>query len=194
MMTTILIHNNVTLRPMQESDNEPLWRITKPKTFTHMLNQLNTYEEFEKWMNAGLSQMTTSDATIVYTVIDSEMNEVMGSTRMYNMDFVNKSCEIGSTFYGEKYQRTHVNTTTKFLLLSYAFETLDLIRVQFKTDADNLRSQKAIERIGATKEGILRNERIRSTRLPRNAVVYSIINEEWPEIKEQLIKRMNNYA
>jgi RimJ/RimL family protein N-acetyltransferase len=66
--------------------------------------------------------------------------------------------------------------------------------VQFKTDADNLRSQKAIERIGASKEGILRNERIRSTGLPRNAVVYSIIHEEWPKMKEQLINKMNNYA
>lgn len=193
-MTSILIHNNVTLRPMQESDSEPLWRITKPETFTHMLNQLQTYAEFEKWMNAGLSQMTTTDATIVYTVVDSKTNEVMGSTRMYTMDFVNKSCEIGSTFYGEKYQRTHVNTTTKYLLLSYAFETLGMIRVQFKTDADNLRSQKAIERIGASKEGILRNERIRSTGDPRNAVVYSIINEEWPQLKEQLKNKMNNYA
>lgn len=193
-MTSILIHNNVTLRPMQESDIEPLWRITKPETFTHMLNQLQTYEEFEKWMDAGLNQMTTSDATIVYTVVDSETNEVMGSTRMYSIDFVNKSCEIGSTFYGESYQRTHVNSTTKYLLLSYAFETLGFIRVQFKTDADNLRSQKAIERIGASKEGILRNERIRSTGLPRNAVVYSIINDEWPKLKEQLINKMNNYA
>ena len=193
-MTSILIHNNVTLRPMQESDIEPLWRITQPETFTHMLNQLQTYEEFEKWMDAGLNQMTTSDATIVYTVVDSETNEVMGSTRMYSIDFVNKSCEIGSTFYGESYQRTHVNSTTKYLLLSYAFETLGFIRVQFKTDADNLRSQKAIERIGASKEGILRNERIRSTGLPRNAVVYSIINDEWLKLKEQLINKMNNYA
>ena len=193
-MTSILIHNNVTLRPMQESDIEPLWRITQPETFTHMLNQLQTHEEFEKWMDAGLNQMTTSDATIVYTVVDSETNEVMGSTRMYSIDFVNKSCEIGSTFYGESYQRTHVNSTTKYLLLSYAFETLGFIRVQFKTDADNLRSQKAIERIGASKEGILRNERIRSTGLPRNAVVYSIINDEWPKLKEQLINKMNNYA
>ena len=193
-MTSILIHKKVTLRPMQESDSTALWRITQPETFTHMLNQLQTYAEFEKWMNAGLSQMTTSDATIVYTVVDSETNEIMGSTRMYNIDFVNKSCEIGSTFYGENYQRTHVNTTTKYLLLSYAFETLEFIRVQFKTDADNLRSQKAIERIGAHKEGILRNERIRSTGLSRNAMVYSIIHEEWTKVKEQLINKMNNYA
>lgn len=193
-MTSILIHNNVTLRPMQESDCESLWRITKPITFTHMLNQLHTYGEFEKWMNVGLSQMTSSDSMIVYTVVDSDTSEVMGSTRIYNLDFVNKSCEIGSTFYGENYQRTHVNTTAKYLLLSYAFETLGMIRVQFKTDADNLRSQKAIERIGASKEGILRNERIRSTGLPRNAVVYSIIIEEWPQLKKHLKNKMNNYA
>ncbi len=79
-------------------------------------------------------------------------------------------------------------------MLSYAFETLGFIRVQFKTDADNLRSQKAIERIGAKKEGILRNERIRSTGLARNAVVYSIINDEWPQLKKCLENKMNNYA
>jgi RimJ/RimL family protein N-acetyltransferase len=193
-MTSILIHENVTLRPTQKEDFKKLWNVTKPATFSYMLNALQTYEEFEKWMNAGLHQMITSDATMVFTVVHSDTGEIMGSTRIYQIDFVNKSCEIGSTFYGEAFQRTHVNTTAKWLLLTYVFETLDMIRVQFKTDVENLRSQKAIERIGAIKEGILRNERIRSTGLPRNAVVYSVINEEWIELKKQLENKLNNYA
>ena len=193
-MTSILIDDQVTLRPMQVKDIEPLWRITKPETFTHMLNPLQTYEDFEKWMLAGLEQMTTSDVSIIFTVVHSETDEVMGSTRLYHLDFVNKSCEIGSTFYGEIYQRTHVNTTTKWLLLTYVIETLGMIRVQFKTDVENVRSQNAIERIGAIKEGILRNERIRSTGIPRDAVVYSITNEDWHQLKKQIKIKMNNYA
>jgi RimJ/RimL family protein N-acetyltransferase len=176
------------------SDIERLWKLTTPETFTHMLNQIQNIEEFEKWMGTGYNQMRISDTTIVFVIVHSETDELFGSTRIYNIDYVNKTCEIGSTFYGKIYQRTHVNTAAKWLLLSYAFETLGMIRVQFKTDKQNVTSQKAIERIGAVKEGVIRNERIRSTGKPRNAVVYSVLDEEWSTVKIALQHKMNNYS
>jgi len=193
-MSIILMHDKVTLRPMVESDIERLWKLTTPETFKFMVNQIQTIEEFEKWMKAGYEQMQSSKETIVFVVTHSETDELYGSTRMYTIDYVNKTCEIGSTYYGKAHQRTHVNSTAKWLLLTYAFETLGMIRVQFKTDEENLLSQKAIERIGATKEGVLRNERIRSTGNPRNAVVYSIVNKEWSTLKSRLAQMMNNYS
>ena len=193
-MTVLLIHQDVTLRPVQQSDIPRLWELTTTETFTHMLNQIQSYEEFEKWMGKGLEQMNTSDATIAFVAVNSETDDLYGSTRIYQMDHANKSCEIGSTYYGKAFQRTHINTTAKFLLLTYAFETLGMIRVQIKTDEENTVSQKAIERLGAVKEGVLRNERIRSTGKPRNAVVYSITNEEWPAAKENLTKKMHKYS
>ena len=193
-MSVILLHEDVTLRSMKESDVEGLWKLTTPKIFTHMLHQIQTREEFEKWMGAGYEQMLTSDSTIVFVVTQTDTEELLGTTRIYNIDQANKSCEIGSTFYGEAYQRTHVNTVTKWLLLTYAFETLGMIRVQIKTDEENTRSQQAIERIGAIKEGVMRNERIRSTGKPRNAVCYSIIDTEWKSVKNRLENKLNKYS
>ena len=193
-MSVILLHEDVTLRPMKETDVEGLWKLTTPGIFTHMLHQIQTRDEFEKWMNAGYEQMLTSDATIVFVVTQTDTEELLGTTRIYNIDQANKSCEIGSTFYGKAYQRTHVNTVTKWLLLTYAFETLGMIRVQLKTDEENTKSQQAIERIGATKEGVMRNERIRSTGKPRNAVCYSIIDNEWESVKSKLENKLNKYS
>jgi len=193
-MSVILIHNDVTLRPMEESDIPRLWKLTSPEIFTHMVNKIQSYEEFEAWMSAGYNQMHTTERVIAFTVIDSVTDEVRGSTRIYNIDHLNKTCEIGSTYYGKVFQRTHINTTAKWLLFTYAFETLGMIRVQIKTDEENVASQRAIERLGAVKEGILRNERIRSTGKPRNAVVYSITDSEWPSIKKNLEDKMNKYS
>jgi len=193
-MNSILSQDKITLRPLKESDINRLWEIASEEAFHFMLNQLQTREEFGAWMKSGYEQMQSTDTSIVYVVADNETDELFGSTRIYSIDYLNKSCEIGSTFYGKRYRRTHVNTTVKLLLLTYAFETIGMIRVQFKTDEQNLVSQKAIERIGAKKEGTMRNERIRSTGKPRNAVVYSIIEEEWPDVKNGLILKMNNYS
>ena len=101
--------------------------------------------------------------------------------------------EIGGTWYGTEFQRTAVNTECKYLLLSHAFETLGAIRVQLKTDLRNERSQKAIERIGAKKEGILRNHMILPDGRYRHSVFYSILDTEWPEVKKNLLEMMDRY-
>lgn len=193
-MSVLLMHDDVTLRPMQESDIKRLWKLTTFETFTFMLNKFRHMEEFEKWMSSGYEDMQLTDSTIVFVVANSKTDELYGSTRIYNIDHANKTCEIGGTFYGKPFQRTHINSTAKWLLLTYTFETLGMIRVQFKTDEENVESQKAIERLGAQKEGILRNERIRSTGKPRNAVVYSIIEKEWASVNKGLQEKMNKYS
>lgn len=189
-----LVHDDVTLRPLIESDIQTLWEITSTDTFLHMLNQIQTIEEFRGWMTSGIEQMHSSNATLVFVVLNTQTLDIMGSTRIYLMDYLNKTCEIGATFYGSQFQRTHVNTTAKLLLLTYAFETLGMIRVQFKTDVKNVQSQRAIERLGAIKEGVLRNERIRSTGVPRHAIIYSIIQSEWQKINIELKSKLNNYS
>jgi N-acetyltransferase len=94
--------------------------------------------------------------------------------------------EIGGTFYGLAYQRTGVNTECKYLLLRHAFEVWQCIRVQLKTDLINVRSQLAIERLGAVKEGVLRNHMVLPTGRIRHSVVYSIIDSEWPDVKARV--------
>jgi RimJ/RimL family protein N-acetyltransferase len=94
--------------------------------------------------------------------------------------------EIGGTWYGVEFRRTQVNTECKYLLLRQAFEELGCIRVQLKTDSRNERSQRAIERLGAMKEGMFRNHMILPDGYIRHSIYYSIINSEWPEVKSRL--------
>jgi RimJ/RimL family protein N-acetyltransferase len=103
----------------------------------------------------------------------------------------NRGLEIGGTWYAVAHQRTAANTECKFLLLKHAFETLGCIRVQFKTDLRNERSQRAIERIGAVKEGVLRNHMIKPDGSLRHSVYYSIIDTEWPAVKQLLEAKLS---
>lgn len=101
--------------------------------------------------------------------------------------------EIGGTWYAVDYQGTGVNTECKYLLLKYAFEKLDCIRVQFKTDLRNIRSQKAIERLGSKKEGVLRNHMITPEGEIRDSVYYSILAIEWPLVKTGLEEKLTGF-
>lgn len=180
---------DVRLRPLEKSDIPALWELHTPAVFEHMLTKVGSFEEMEAWLEAGIGRKD-----VLAFVVEEGAGGVIGTTRIASIDLANKSCEIGSTFYAERVQRSHVNTAVKFMLLRHCFEELGMIRVQFKTDAENARSQRALERIGAIKEGVLRNERIRSTGKPRDAVLYSIVDREWPEVKEKLLGIMNKYT
>jgi len=128
-----------------------------------------------------------------FIVEDIATRKIIGSTRFWKIDRKNLKLEIGSTWYSKSWQRTYVNTEAKYLLLQYAFEELNCVRVQFTTDVLNEKSQNAILRLGAQKEGVVRNERIMPNGRKRNSVRFSIIDEEWPSIKDNLIKKLNYY-
>ncbi|MDH2592491.1 GNAT family N-acetyltransferase [Acinetobacter nosocomialis] len=128
-----------------------------------------------------------------FVIEDIATGKVIGSTRLWKIDRKNLKLEIGSTWYSKSWQRTYANTEAKYLLLQYAFEELNCVRVQFTTDVLNEKSQNAILRLGAQKEGVVRNERIMPDGRKRNSVRFSIIDEEWPIIKDNLIKKLNYY-
>ncbi|WP_343569321.1 GNAT family protein [Acinetobacter sp.] len=128
-----------------------------------------------------------------FVVEDLATGKIIGSTRFWKIDRKNLKLEIGSTWYSKSWQRTYANTETKYLLLQYAFEELNCVRVQFTTDVLNEKSQNAILRLGAQKEGVVRNERIMPDGRKRNSIRFSIIDEEWPSIKDNLIKKLNCY-
>jgi RimJ/RimL family protein N-acetyltransferase len=123
-----------------------------------------------------------------FTVIDKVKNKIIGSTFFHNIFPEHRRLEIGWTWYDPAYWRSGYNRECKLLLLTYCFESLKTGRVQLVTDENNRRSRTAILGIGAAFEGILRKERIRSNGLFRNTAMYSIIDEEWPGVKEKLIK------
>jgi RimJ/RimL family protein N-acetyltransferase len=114
----------------------------------------------------------------------------VGSTRFWKIDRVNRKLEIGHSWLSASVQRSGVNTEAKYLLLTYAFETMNAVRIQFTTDELNEKSRAAILRIGAKQEGIVRHERIMPDGRKRNSVRFSIIDSEWPEVKALLRQKM----
>jgi N-acetyltransferase len=121
-----------------------------------------------------------------FAVIDAAANRPIGMTTYMNVDRANRRVEIGSTWYARSAQRTPVNTESKLLLLTHAFEALDCIAVEFRTHIFNHQSRRGIERLGAKLDGILRNHQITPNGTLRDTCVYSIIAGEWPTVKTHL--------
>lgn len=142
------------------------------------------------WIDDALSR----DNELPFVVLEKQKNRVVGSTRYLNIRQEHRSLEVGWTWVGQEWLRSGVNTEAKFLLLRHAFERLGCIRVEFKTDERNLRSQQALERIGASREGVFRNHMIVQEGFYRNSVYYSVIEDEWPAVKERLQALLNRYA
>jgi RimJ/RimL family protein N-acetyltransferase len=121
-----------------------------------------------------------------FAIFELASGALVGSTRYLNISPPDRGLEIGWTWLTPHVQRTVVNTECKYLLLRHAFEVLNAIRVQFKTDGRNIVSQRAIERLGAVREGVLRKQMILPDGYQRDAVLYSIIDTEWPAVKARL--------
>jgi RimJ/RimL family protein N-acetyltransferase len=186
-----LTGEHVRLEPMEEKHTDGLAAIgLQASIWEHMLyGEMITKEDMRVWVRDILSR-AKQGTDLPFVVIHLASGKVAGATRYLNMQPDQRGLEIGGTWYGLEYQRTMVNTECKYLLLKYAFETLDCIRVQFKTDSRNIRSQRAIERIGAKREGILRNHMILPDGHYRDSVYYSILEREWPEVKAALEERL----
>ena len=140
-----------------------------------------------QWVDEALG----AAAQLAFAIVETAKDRVVGSTRYLNIRPDHRSLEIGWTWLGQDWQRTAVNTEVKFLLLSHAFERLGCVRVEFKADARNERSQRALERIGATLEGVLRNHMIVQNNYVRDSVYFSVIDSDWPQVKKRLQKHID---
>lgn len=125
-----------------------------------------------------------------FATVLRETGRVIGSTRFWKIDPINRKLEIGSTWISASWQKSFVNTEAKYLMLCHAFEEMACVRVQFTTDEINAKSRAAIVRLGAKQEGIVRHERIMPDGRKRNSVRFSIIDDEWPAVKQQLETRL----
>ncbi|MFZ6801505.1 GNAT family N-acetyltransferase [Undibacterium sp. Di24W] len=142
-------------------------------------------ENLMTWFKVATEQHEKGLA-LPFTVFDQVQNKVIGATRYCNIDSANKRLEIGYTWYAQSYQRSAINTECKLLLLTHAFEVLECNAVEFRTDWFNQRSQKAIERLGAKRDGVLRSHMILPDGRVRDTVVYSILKHEWAGVKANL--------
>ncbi len=180
----LLQSNNRTALINAASDGQ-LWNLP----FTFVPNE----QTIDDYLNTALDGQ--ANGTVLPFVIEINKNkQVVGTTRFWKIDDKNRNLEIGHTWISETWQRTYVNTEIKYLMLKYAFEERKCIRVQFTTDEINEKSRAAILRLGAKEEGIIRNERIMPNGRKRNSVRYSIIENEWSTIKENLLFKLFNYS
>lgn len=177
----------VRLEPMTEDHIPGLAEVGVGQTFWDFMlyGRMDSLEDMRNWVRDILSR-AQNGTDLPFVVIYVASGKVAGATRYLNIMPKDRGLEIGGTWYGTEYQRTPVNTECKYLLLTHAFERLGCIRVQLKTDLRNVRSQNAIERIGAKREGILRNHMILPSSQFRDSVFYSILDSEWPEVKKRL--------
>ena len=182
-----LTGEHVRLEPMTLEHVEPLAEIGIGQSFWDFMlyGNMNTVDDVRAMVLDILSR-AKQGTDLPFVAIHLESRRVAGATRYLNIMPKDRGLEIGGTWYGPEFQRTAVNTECKYLLLQHAFETLDSIRVQLKTDSRNERSQRAIERIGAVKEGVLRNHMILPDGYFRHSVFYSILDTEWEGVKKRL--------
>jgi len=182
----------VRLEPMTEAHAPALAEIGVGQPFWDFMvyGRMETADDMREWVKDILAR-AEKGTDVPFVAIHIDSGRVAGASRYMNIMPRDRGLEIGGTWYGPEFQRTVVNTECKYLLLQHAFEKLSCIRVQLKTDLRNERSQKAIERIGAVKEGVLRNHMILPDGYYRHSVYYSILDTEWPSVKKRLQEMMN---
>ena len=160
---------------------EELWKWTR--TFAH------TPDAMREYVDEALAEAAAGRA-LPFVTIDRASGKVIGSTRFANFDAANKHVEIGWTWITPAFQRTHVNTEAKLLMLSHAFEKWGCARVELKTDVLNEKSRNAMLRMGAREEGILRKHVLAYNNRWRDTIYYSVLDTEWPAIKLFLLESL----
>jgi len=188
----ILENERARLEPLTEKHfelllpiamNTELWEFTGAK--------VRSEADFKRYFDTAMAEKKAENS-YPFAIYDKQYDQYAGCTRYGNISFPNKRVEIGWTWYHPALQRTGINKACKFLLLSFGFEILGLNRVELKTSILNLKSQGAMLKIGAVKEGILRQHMINEDGLVRDTVYFSFISDEWPAIKEKIFKEFIN--
>ena len=189
-MTPTLQGSLVTLRPLSEADAPSLAAAAADgELWTLPFTVVPSADTVQAYIDKALHGQAEGSVMPFAVTLTSDQ-QIIGSTRFWKIDRENRKLEIGHTWYSCAWQRTAANTESKLLLLCYAFEQLQCVRVQFTTDVLNERSRAAILRLGAVQEGIIRNERIMPNGRKRTSVRFSIIDDEWPDVRARLERRL----
>ena len=187
-VTPIILEGmHARLEPIAPKHAEDLFSMSRSTELWEFLvaPPIQTEGEMRSWIEKAVKQ-TQAGTQIWFAIIRRTDNRAVGVTSYLNISHADRGVEIGGTWLSTEVWRTAINTECKYLLVRHAFETLGCIRVQLKTDERNLRSQRAIARLGAVKEGTLRKYQVTHTGHQRNTVMFSIIDSEWPAVKARL--------
>lgn len=184
----VLEDDFVLLRPLETNDFENLltFAINEPDTWKYSLTSAGSVDGMRNYIDAALKGKTDGKE-YPFIVYDKKTGQYAGCTRFYDIQSQSETLQLGYTWYGEKFRGTGLNKHCKFLLLQYAFETLDMKRVEFRADARNERSIAAMKSLGCTVEGVLRSHTPLADGTRRDSIVLSILQQEWQqEVKEHL--------
>lgn len=186
---TTLAGHGLTLAPLTRDHAAPLCAVTPPQTFQYFLvwPAEQTPDAYARWID----RQNAMPATMAYAVLETTTGRCLGSSSYHDILPAHRHAEIGSTWYDPARRGTTVNPACKLLMLTHAFETQECIRVTIKCDARNLHSQRAIAKLGAVREGVLRRHRIQQNGYARDTVYFSILRDEWPAVKAGLVDRVN---
>jgi len=180
----------IQLRPLLASDGNALVEAAADGELWNLpFTVVPSAETVESYIRVAL-EGRAAGSVMPFVIKTIDADHIVGATCFWKIDRQNKKLEIGHTWLSASWQRTFVNTEAKLLMLSFAFETLGCVRVQFTTDEINEKSRSAILRLGAKQEGIIRHERIMPDGRKRNSVRFSIIDEEWPSVRQTLEERL----
>ena len=188
-----LAGNHATLEPLSQThkpdlehavQNGQLWKLW----FTSVPEPQRMAEEIDR-----RNRLLEKGAMLPFAVIGPD-GKAVGMTTLMHIDARYKRVEIGATWYAKRVQRSPVNTECKMMLLAHAFETLECIAVEFRTSFFNQRSRRAIERLGAKLDGVLRNHQRHSDGTLRDTCVYSIISSEWPTVQRHLRSKLESHS
>ncbi|KVS58390.1 GCN5 family acetyltransferase [Burkholderia cepacia] len=186
----ILTGERVELRPLERSDRQALLDAAADGRLWNLkVTVVPGPDTIDAYIDTAL-QGRSAGTVMPFTIVHRASGRAIGSTRFWKIDRKNRKLEIGHTWLSESAQRTRANTEAKWLLLDYAFDVLQCVRVQFTTDELNEKSRAAILRLGAKQEGIVRHERIMPDGRKRNSVRFSIIDDEWPEVRARLMAKL----
>jgi N-acetyltransferase len=188
--TPILTGERIELRPLRRDDAAALLDAAADGELWNLkVTVVPNADTVERYIDTALAGRDAG-TVMPFVIVRKDGNEIIGSTRFWKIDRVNRKQEIGHTWLAASTQRTGLNTEAKLLLLQHAFETMHCVRVQFTTDELNEKSRAAILNIGAKQEGIVRHERIMPDGRKRNSVRFSIIDDEWPTVKAMLLTKL----
>ena len=178
----------VLLRPIAETDMEAFHQLAQDEDMWQYFSlNLADEKQLKTWMNMAFHeiQMNTRRA---FTIIEKSSGTIAGSMSMGNISLHDLRLEIGWSWLGKKFRSTGVNRHSKYAMMKYGFEELNLERIEFKTDVLNLRARKGLENIGGKEEGVLRSHMTMWNNRRRDSVYYSVLKNEWPQLKASIFK------
>jgi len=191
----VLETSKALLRPIEQNDYETFLRLAKQdeEMWKYFSLKLGDEAQLRKWMEMAFNDKK-AETRRPFTIIHKATGQIAGSSSMGNISYHDLRLEIGWSWLGKEFRGTGLNKHAKFLMMRYAFEEMNFERVEFKTDVLNARARQGLKNVGGIEEGILRSHMTMWNNRRRSSIYYSVLKDEWPQVKEIYLKISFHYS